>query len=417
MERETLRAATEKIDSPYKRVSQPRLQRASVNTEPVGGVPHIVHDVLNSPGQPLDANTRAYMEPRFGQDFSGVRVHTDSQAAASAQAVNALAYTVGRDVVFGEGNYAPEGHEGRQLLAHELTHVVQQQTLAQGNTTLRMATQTDSTEVAAEQVASTINEPILTTIPSKSTGPTLARAPKSKPTTIGTKYTHPAGVASKYKNVHAEFDGQDFTIFDGKTPIMTHSAQSGKPIAVRPSDATACGGSTSDSYLNNPLYVGIKDFGPIPEGNYTVTLTEFSTFSGWEQAQMIGGGMFTDPFGNSLHGGDWGSGRAPLRPTKILAGKKGCGNTHTRSGFYLHGGSLPGSSGCIDIDNGGVNTFLSLLAGYRKSIPVTVKYTHAAPSVSPAQGAAGRFTYPTDENGKPIKDPNMIDRLKSLIFE
>lgn len=79
------------------------------------------------PGRPLDAATRVFFEPRFGQDFSHVRVHTDARAAESARSVNALAYTVGRDVVFGEGHYAPGTSVGRRLLAHELTHVVQQQ--------------------------------------------------------------------------------------------------------------------------------------------------------------------------------------------------------------------------------------------------------------------------------------------------
>ncbi len=87
----------------------------------------IVQDVLNSGGgQPLDTTTRAFMEPRFGHDFSKVRVHTDNQAAESARAVNAQAYTVGRELVFEQGHYAPETSEGRKLLAHELTHVVQQ---------------------------------------------------------------------------------------------------------------------------------------------------------------------------------------------------------------------------------------------------------------------------------------------------
>src|SRR5207302_6062309 len=84
--------------------------------------PPIVHDVLSSPGQPLDAGTRAFMEPRFGHDFGQVRVHTDARAAESARAVNALAYTVGQDVVFGAAQYAPETAAGRRLLAHELTH-------------------------------------------------------------------------------------------------------------------------------------------------------------------------------------------------------------------------------------------------------------------------------------------------------
>jgi hypothetical protein len=89
-------------------------------------MPPVVNAVLRSPGQPLDAETRAFMEPRFRRDFSGVRVHTDAQAAESALAVDALAYMVGRDVVFSAGRYAPGTTEGRRLLAHELAHVVQQ---------------------------------------------------------------------------------------------------------------------------------------------------------------------------------------------------------------------------------------------------------------------------------------------------
>ncbi len=90
-------------------------------------VPPIVHEVLGSSGHSLDPETRAFIEPRFGRDFSQVRVHTDAMAAKSVRAVNALAYTVGRDVVFGDGQYAPGTTEGERLLAHELTHVIQQQ--------------------------------------------------------------------------------------------------------------------------------------------------------------------------------------------------------------------------------------------------------------------------------------------------
>ena len=101
------------------------LQRRASGPEPTE-VPTIVHEVLRSPGQPLDAATRRFMEPRFGHDFGAVRVHTNSRAAESAQAVNALAYTVGQSVVFGHGQYAPESSSGRRLMAHELTHTVQQ---------------------------------------------------------------------------------------------------------------------------------------------------------------------------------------------------------------------------------------------------------------------------------------------------
>ncbi len=102
------------------------LQSCSTQQPGLSTVPPVVHEVLSSPGQPLDEGTRAFMEPRFEYDFSQVRVHTDDRAAESAQAVNALAYTIGRDVVFGAGQYAPGTSEGRKLMAHELTHVVQQ---------------------------------------------------------------------------------------------------------------------------------------------------------------------------------------------------------------------------------------------------------------------------------------------------
>jgi uncharacterized protein DUF4157/L,D-transpeptidase-like protein len=102
------------------------LQRKDAGTAP-GVAPPIVHQVLNSPGQPLDAGTRAFMEPRFGHDFSQVRVHTDDRARESASAVNALAYTVGHHLVFRD-DYNPGTAEARGLIAHELVHTIQQRT-------------------------------------------------------------------------------------------------------------------------------------------------------------------------------------------------------------------------------------------------------------------------------------------------
>ncbi len=89
--------------------------------------PSVSENVLNDlgPGQPLDAATRNFFEPRFGRDLGDVRVHTDEKAAESARDVNALAYTVANDIVFGRGQSAA-GDTGKKLLAHELTHVVQQ---------------------------------------------------------------------------------------------------------------------------------------------------------------------------------------------------------------------------------------------------------------------------------------------------
>ena len=162
------------------------LQRKSMNNSGLGPAPRIVHEVLNSPGNPLDADTRSFFETRFAHEFSHVpvrsiskqlspssltvgesgnvdeqeadrvadsvmknrkcenkapssrerhggkfdlshvRVHTDARSAESARAVNALAYTVGNNIVFGSGEFAPATNEGRKLLAHELTHVAQQ---------------------------------------------------------------------------------------------------------------------------------------------------------------------------------------------------------------------------------------------------------------------------------------------------
>jgi hypothetical protein len=93
-------------------------------------LPPVVGQVLSSPGEPLDAATRAFMEPRFGADFSKVRIHADSAAATSAQAINAHAYTVGEQIAFSRGRYAPRTEEGRRLLAHELAHVMQQNAIS-----------------------------------------------------------------------------------------------------------------------------------------------------------------------------------------------------------------------------------------------------------------------------------------------
>jgi hypothetical protein len=85
---------------------------------------------IPSGGEPLSDSVRGYFEPRFGQDFGGVRVHADAGAAESARSLGALAYTVGGDIVFGEGQYAPQTDGGRRLLAHELAHTIQQDAMS-----------------------------------------------------------------------------------------------------------------------------------------------------------------------------------------------------------------------------------------------------------------------------------------------
>jgi Domain of unknown function (DUF4157) len=104
-----------------------RIQRFSGQSHGQGGaVPSSVDRTLASPGRPLEPAVRQDMENRFGYDFSRVRVHTGAAAEQSVRDVSAHAYTVGRDIVFGAGEFTPGTHEGRRLLVHELTHVVQQ---------------------------------------------------------------------------------------------------------------------------------------------------------------------------------------------------------------------------------------------------------------------------------------------------
>jgi len=104
-----------------------KLQRKESNGDTVSTAPSIVHDVLNSPaGRSMDEGTRSFMESRFNYDFSNVKIHDGELAAKSASSINALAYTSGNDIVFNSEQYNPGSDSGKRLLAHELTHVVQQ---------------------------------------------------------------------------------------------------------------------------------------------------------------------------------------------------------------------------------------------------------------------------------------------------
>lgn len=149
-----------------KRVVQ-RQGDSAVQTAPL-----TVDEVLRSPGRPLDDDTRAFMQPRFGHDFSTVRVHSGAAAEQSARDVSANAYTVGHHIVFDSGRFAPATHEGRLLLAHELTHVVQQSG-ADGNSGGQGVEQGSSSPVAL------------------TSSPVLARKEADKPPKIGPAATIP----------------------------------------------------------------------------------------------------------------------------------------------------------------------------------------------------------------------------------
>jgi hypothetical protein len=342
----------------------PALQRTEGGDEAnVDPVPAVVDETLDAPGSPLGQSARTFMEPRFGADFGHVVIHTGGRAAASARELDAEAYTIGNHVVFSEGRYAPDTKAGRALLAHELTHVVQQRG---GGTCLQKAE------------------------------------------TFGTRVSDPPGKHSPYKTVTATFDGETFVLSGDGRPIIQAAGQSGHPNQVEPADAAACSGGSNDSYLNNVRYVGIKDKGPIPEGTYQFRHANMVTFSALEDTRMALAkpGEFVDPAGLELHG-DWGAARVALTPLSIKPSRF-CGNTAARSGFYLHGGVMTGSSGCIDIGNTGITDVVEKLRGYTKPVTVTVKYTNTPPEVGVVGRAVGRFMYPA------AKNVGVLDRLQSL---
>jgi hypothetical protein len=159
--------------------SEPEARRpARAGTQGDASVPPVVHEVVRSPGQPLDSATRAFMELRFGHDFSQVRVHADARAAESARAMHALAYTIGRHVVFGAGQHAPATGDGQRLLTHELAHVVQQGDMPDiASPTIKIAEQGTSLEREADRATSALLTGSPTHFARDSQPPAIYRAP------------------------------------------------------------------------------------------------------------------------------------------------------------------------------------------------------------------------------------------------
>ncbi len=184
-------------------------EREQLNEKPVaksevvaGEAPPIVHRVLSSPGQPLDPSTRAYFEPRFGHDFSKIRVHADTEAARSAEAVQAQAYTVGREIVFGAGRYDPRSASGRKLLAHELAHTIQQVGVPSGNRDLAvgqeptMSKKRDSAPEKSEPVGPVLQRQPKPDVKDKPRDVTPAKSPSTSTANCqySIKYTNPKKV-------------------------------------------------------------------------------------------------------------------------------------------------------------------------------------------------------------------------------
>ena len=190
------------------RVSRAQAAAGTMSTE----APPIVHEELRSPGKPLDPNTRAFFEPRLGHDLSNVRVHTGLRAEESARAINASAYTAGQDTVFAAGQYQPDSGEGRKLIAHELSHTVQQ-SRGPGSTPSSPVPQIYRQEAKPQKPEAKPPQPVEATVSvtwddllnRKLTLPSLLQAPQRQPLlpspgtlTLGGPSPAPSPVASLF---------------------------------------------------------------------------------------------------------------------------------------------------------------------------------------------------------------------------
>jgi hypothetical protein len=208
------------------------LQRQAAGQAAPATAPPIVHQVLDSPGQPLDPATRNFFEPRFGHDFCRVRVHTDDRAAESARSVNAAAYTVGNDVVF-DSNHRPADGKSRQLVAHELAHVVQQETSMsfRGSSSgpLRISPPDDGPEREAEHAAKSLGK----VSPSAHERPAVRRAPPD----AGTKQAQPTQTQpqpSPYSKALTQLQTLDPVMYG----YLSKATLNGASTAVRLQNAT-----------------------------------------------------------------------------------------------------------------------------------------------------------------------------------
>ena len=171
--------------------------------------PSPVRDVVGSGGgSPLDRDARGFMESRLGADFSDVRVHTDGKATESARSVQAYAYTVGNDVVFQSDKYAPESDSGKRMLAHELTHVVQQRSGPVDGTPAAGGIQISHPSDRFEQAAETSADRVMSSA-APSAESHAAAAPAVQRADAGASEEETDETAQAYAIQRAEAEGED----------------------------------------------------------------------------------------------------------------------------------------------------------------------------------------------------------------
>ena len=209
--------------------------------------------------------------------------------------------------------------------------------------------------------------------------------------------------ATDYGEITMEFDGADLIVRGDGKEIFRFSAQSGRPVTLTDADTKASGADqVTATYMNDKRFVGVTDFGPIPEGTFSLQPSAIEHFSPADQRSMLWDGIWGNKEstinGNPIHTGDWGTGRVALHPVgRLRPGPPGVGDVYKRSGFFLHGGVLAGSSGCIDI-GGDFDTVSDFLAGYRKPVTLKVEYHNTPPIPGFFTGVSGAIAYGKHRN-------------------
>ncbi len=203
--------------------------------------PAAISDVLQSAGEPLDKVARSYFEPLFGSDFSRVRIHATDKGAQSARSISALAYTVGQHIVFDAGQYEPSGTAGRRLLAHELTHVVQQGSGQPSLHRLSVGDPGDVFEQQAERVAGLIahhGKRVTTSAMRKATAlrgtPGASVIQRQVPTGIALKDVKSFG----HSQLAAEEDKEKYSTYIGAVALMQLTPQGDYTAGQQKGDCT-----------------------------------------------------------------------------------------------------------------------------------------------------------------------------------
>jgi len=299
--------------------------------------PPIVSEVLNSPGQPLAAYARAAMESRFGHDFSNVRVHFDPLAAESAQTLNARAYTVGHNIVFGANQYATATDAGQHLLAHELTHVIQQSESARPLRIQRSITLTDPGGTPPQ--------------PPGAMGPFPTKA-----FTLG-GWLHTLCPSGNWDvNAGGVVDSVDRATFCGPRPAKGHRHHSNSAQQTSCGclcELTAPGSRTVEVQIDENLRVGASVIPLIPQGEAATVhrgpTDKASGFTGREHVGITGAGA-TKPLA--------GAGRTQTVPDPpwIIFGHEVCGHARLQAGVMGptgvgHSTTRKGDATTVDIEN------------------------------------------------------------------